>query len=132
MRNPRLRYFAMAALIFVAGVLSRIMPFQSPLVSKYLGDALYAAIFYALLGLISPSGTISFRTIATSVFVVAVECFQLTGIPLQMRQGNDLQKLVSILLGTRFSWADMAAYSIGLGTVMLVDRNCIVGRKMRV
>jgi hypothetical protein len=57
-----------------------------------------------------------------TVFVLIVETFQLTGIPLQFRlSGNLALKLLSIALGTRFGWWDIVAYLAGISGVYLVD-----------
>ena len=91
-------FVLLGLLVFVLGVLSRTIDLQSPIFNKYLGDALYAVLFYLVLGALRPRSTIARRTLITIAFVVLVECFQLTLIPLKMRQAGDSQA------SCRFSW----------------------------
>lgn len=125
-QNRRTIYAAMAVAVFVIGVLSRTIESNSVLLGKYLGDALYAIIFYVCLACAFPKQPISSRAIVITIFVILVECFQLTGIPLQLRQGNSIQKLVSIVLGTKFSWYDMLAYAVGIAAIVALDLRLIV------
>ncbi len=126
MQNRRVIYAALAVAVFTVGVLSRTIETHSVLLGKYLGDALYAIIFYACLAGAFPNQSILARATVITIFVVLVECFQLTGIPLKLRQGNLFEKLVSVVLGTKFSWYDMLAYAVGIATIIAVDSGLIV------
>jgi hypothetical protein len=100
------------AVIVAAGLLSRLVHTGSPLLDKYLGDALYAAMVYVLLLL-----TGRFRRVAlwSLMLLFAIECFQLTGIPAALfRHDRLLVRLLARLLGTRFSLLDLAAYLAGV------------------
>ncbi len=81
--------------IDAAGLLTRLVPLGNILWDKYLGDALYAAMVC----------TIVRRYWAAALVMVAIECFQLTGIP---------RGLLGRLLGTTFSFLDLAAYAVGI------------------
>lgn len=107
--------------MFILGVLSRSIDFDSVLINKYLGDALYAVIFYVTLGFLWPAQSVRNRAICIAIFVICVESFQLTGIPLRWRQGNFPLKLVSIVLGTKFAWCDMLAYFVGMMAIVTLD-----------
>ncbi|MCB1174533.1 MAG: DUF2809 domain-containing protein [Leptospiraceae bacterium] len=111
-------FFERLTLILItiaAGLASRIIPFQSLLLSKYAGDALYAILLYLIIGLLRPRDNLPARSLAALVLVAAIECFQLTGVPLQLVQSQYLiLKLFGLGLGTRFSWYDMAAYLVGI------------------
>ena len=120
-RKRRFAYAAIAVAVFVVGVLSRVVETNSVLFGKYLGDALYAVIFYVCLACAFPVQSIATRAIIVTIFVILVECFQLTGIPLQLRNGNVVKKLISIVLGTKFSWFDMLAYAVGIVAIVSVD-----------
>ena len=116
-------YVSLGLLVFGLGILSRRQQIGNIYWDKYLGDALYAVMFYLCLAIIWPSKTILLRILATSVFVICIECFQLTGIPLQLREsGNTLAKVVSIVLGTKFGWPDMIAYFVGIGAIAAADQ----------
>ncbi len=81
--------------IVAAGLLTRMVPLGNILWDKYLGDALYAAMVC----------TIVRRTWVAALVMVAIECFQLTGVS---------RGLVGRLLGTTFSFLDLAAYAVGI------------------
>jgi len=118
-------YISLAVVMFVLGIVSRAGPKLDNLIwDKYLGDALYAVMFYLCLAIFLPRQSLLYRVVATSVFVICVECFQITGIPLHMRQnGNVLMKLVSVVLGTKFGWGDMLAYFAGLASIASFDKS---------
>ena len=124
-QRRRIVFALLAVAVLALGILSRSIPSTSLLFSKYLGDALYAVIFYVVLGAVFPKHPVIWRATCTTVFVIAVECFQLTGVPLQLRQGNPVSKLVSIVLGTKFSWYDMLAYFVGILCVAIFDLGLI-------
>lgn len=123
MPSARWIYLLLGVLVFALGIVSRVFPMGSIYWDKYLGDALYAVMFYLTLAILWPRGEILHRCIATATFVICIECFQLTGIPLQMRQSdNVVSKLISIVLGTKFGWGDMFAYFVGIIGMASVDR----------
>lgn len=120
--NRRGYYLLVAVLVFILGVASRRVSIQNVIWEKYLGDALYAALFYLCLAVCWPNGTARHRAIATSVFVVCVECFQLTGIPMDWRKSESwFLEFVSVLLGTKFGWLDMLSYFVGISATLLFD-----------
>jgi len=125
-RNRRIVYAVLAVIVFVVGVLSRMLESNSVLLNKYLGDALYAVIFYVCLACVFPTQPVFARAAFIAIFVITVECFQLTGIPLRLRKGNLIEKLLSIVLGTKFSWYDMLAYAVGIVSIVVVDVRLIV------
>ena len=123
-------YISLAVVVFVLGIVSRRVELRNEIWDKYLGDALYAVIFYLGLAIIWPSQSIVVRALATAVFVICVECFQITGIPAQMRKnGNALMRLAAVVLGTKFSWWDMLAYFVGLVMVVGIDGFVIRAKK---
>lgn len=106
--------------IIVTGVLSRLAHTGFRLVDKYSGDALYAAMVYAAFRL---TGRISHVTLWAAATMIALECFQLTGIPAGMhRSGYPAARLCARLLGTEFSVPDLLAYAAGIGCIAAFDR----------
>ncbi|MEV8214983.1 DUF2809 domain-containing protein [Leifsonia sp. NPDC077715] len=84
----------------------------------FVGDALYAAMLYAVAGAVLPRaapplvGAIAFGVSA------AVEFFQLTGIP------GHLATVVpgaALVLGTTFQGSDLVAYALGAGFAVAAD-----------
>jgi hypothetical protein len=105
--------------IIVTGTLSRVFHTGFIVFDKYLGDALYAAMVYAILRLVF--------TRAKSVFIamllmIAIEAFQLTMIPAHMLASEHLVvRICARLLGVQFSLFDLLAYGVGLACIYLAD-----------
>lgn len=122
MRRLRAAYLAAALAVVLAGVLSRVLHSGQPLVDKYLGDALYAALVYLLLRAWRPGDALAGHALASLVLLIVIETFQRTGIPARMaRSGNLAARLLAIALGTGFSWYDLLAYAIGILALLLAD-----------
>lgn len=111
---------ALAAIV-VTGILSRVVRTGSILFDKYLGDALYAAMIYAIFRLFSTSRYVAVYSFAA---VFAIELFQLTMIPARLFASEHLWvRLIARLLGTHFSWLDVLAYAAGIaGMRVALDR----------
>ena len=106
--------------IIAAGILSRVGRTGFVVVDKYLGDALYAAMVYALLRLI---GEARAAAAGGAVVVMAgMELFQLTGIPAEMLgSGHWGVRICARLLGVQFGWLDLVAYGVGIAMIFFVD-----------
>lgn len=112
--SSRATWLVALVLIIALGLLSRIFPMGQPLWDKYLGDALYAAMVYSLLRLLTKANATSVLTTSSAV-MFTLETFQLTGIPASMFASPDIPiRLFARLLGTHFSLYDLLAYSVGL------------------
>jgi hypothetical protein len=111
------------AIVSAAGIASRVIYLGHPLLDKYLGDAVYAIFFYLLLGIIWQRWRPGTKVGLTLAFVLAVEVFQLTSIPLQFSKGDSFcLRFASILLGTKFAGWDIVAYLVGIVGIYLLDR----------
>jgi hypothetical protein len=122
-RSRRHTYFVGLIAVSVIGIASRVFYIGSLVADKYLGDALYAIAFYLFLGLVWDRATPGVKAGLTLTFVLAVETFQLTGIPWRLSQSDwFLWRVASVLLGTQFSWWDIVAYVVGIATIYAVDR----------
>lgn len=116
----RLRWGLVFAVIVAAGLGSRLIATGWVIFDKYLGDALYAAMIYALLRMFIDRPR---ATVFAALLMLAVECFQLTMIPARLVASDGiLIRLLGWLLGTRFDWLDLLAYGVGIGAIYLVDR----------
>lgn len=121
--KQRMVYLLCLIVVVLAGVMSRVLRSGSPLIDKYLGDALYAMLLYLLLSLVWPGAAPWRRGLAAYALVAAIEVFQLTRIPERMAgSGNALLRLGAVVLGTRFSWLDLLAYAVGIVAIVLADR----------
>ena len=120
-RNTQL--MLLAAFVVTLGIASRVFHSGFRLIDNYLGDALYAALFYLLLCLIWKKGAPGVKALLSAAGVIGIEVFQLTNIPLSLHASSNLLfKALAIVLGTTFAWPDIAAYLAGIGTVYLLDR----------
>ncbi len=107
----------------VVGVLSRTVVTGFGLFDKYLGDALYTAAIFWLLRVMWPTWAIKRVMWLSFGLSLAVELFQITGIPLAMRDsGSMFLRVLSIALGTEFSLWDVLAYGVGvLGCTLIAN-----------
>ena len=120
----RRRSWAVALTVIIAcGILSRTFQTGFVLVDKYLGDALYASMAYAILRVIWPFAS-PYRVAASAMVVMtALEFFQLTMIPARLfTSDNSALRIAARLMGTEFSVADIAAYALGIACILLIDR----------
>ncbi len=93
-----------------------------PIVDKYAGDALYAAMVFLLISLFSPALSPRARAFAALVIMTALEVFQLTLLPREMSNSSYIMvRVAGRLLGTTFSWLDLVAYYVGIGSALLAD-----------
>lgn len=84
----------------------------------FAGDALYAALSYALVAALAVRARPATVAAAATALCAAVELFQLTGIPAALAQSVPAAALV---LGTTFQWSDLLAYLLGAAAAALVD-----------
>lgn len=112
-------WWVLLALIIAAGLLSRTTHTGLVLFDKYLGDALYAAMVYVLIRLTGPVQRV---TLWSAIAMVAIELFQLTGIAATMiNSDSPLVRIIARLLGTHFSFLDLAAYAVGIAGIAALD-----------
>ena len=107
--------------IITIGVLSRVVHTGLVVFDKYLGDALYAAMIYAILRLLWRAAAVAVA-VSTMVLMTLVELFQLTMIPARMLANEHLiVRICARLMGTEFSFVDLLAYGVGIGCIYLAD-----------
>jgi hypothetical protein len=107
--------------VIAAGLLSRATHTGIRLIDKYLADALYAAMVYILLRL---TGRIGRVALWSAVAMTAIELFQLTQIPANLlHSANPVVRICARLLGTDFSFLDLAAYAVGIACIAALDRS---------
>jgi hypothetical protein len=105
--------------IIAAGILSRLGHTGWIVFDKYLGDALYAAMVYAMLRLVVRAEAAAVWGMAA---MTAIEVFQLTMIPAAMLGSEHwATRMCARLLGVEFSFLDLLAYAVGIACIYLVD-----------
>lgn len=113
--SPRIAWVLTLLAIIAAGILSRLHQTGFVLIDKYLGDALYAAMFYVLL---RPFWKPATTAICAMAAMTAIELFQLTMIPAHLLTSeHGLVRIAARLLGTQFSFLDLVAYAVGIGCI---------------
>ncbi len=117
--SPRAVWAVTLCAIIAAGILSRLHQTGSLLIDKYLGDALYAAMFYVIL---RPFWKPSSTAIYAMAAMTAIELFQLTMIPAHLLVNeHGIVRIIARLLGTQFSFLDLVAYAVGIGCIYRAD-----------
>jgi len=111
------RVLAALVVTVALGLLSRLYPVGWPVYDKSLGDVLYAAAAYLALALALPRRRPGLVAALALALCLAVECFQATGIPARYAHFGP----VRWLLGTTFSWHDIACYGVGVAGIFGVD-----------
>jgi len=128
--RQRLGYLFAAIITIVIGIVSRVVQTEILIFDKYLGDALYAVLIYLIFRITFPWHPIHIHAIIAIVLAIAIELFQITGVPASMRvSDNPVLKLASIVLGTKFAILDIVAYAIGVLIAWLTDVWSIKNRK---
>lgn len=103
----RRRALALLVLVVAVGLLSRRFRIGFAVWDKSLGDVLYTVMVYLLVACVRPSlPPRALGAVALGVSV-AVEVFQLTGIPAR------LPRMLQLALGTTFAWHDIVCYVVG-------------------
>lgn len=120
----RVRVAGVLGGVLVLGVLSRGVPIGCVVWDKYLGDSLYAVAFYLGVSLLWGSPCLFWKVLITSVYVSVIEVFQRSGVPLRLGASPSrfVRLFAYLVLGSHFSWWDMAAYAVGVGVIVVVDR----------
>ena len=117
--SSRLSWVFCILAIIATGIVSRVVHTGLAVFDKYLGDALYAAMVYGILRLLSRARASAF---CAMVLMTAIELFQLTMIPAHMLSSEHLMtRICARLMGVEFSFADLLAYGVGIGCIYLVD-----------
>jgi hypothetical protein len=113
--------------IIAMGILSRAVHTGLVVFDKYLGDALYAMMVYAILRLIVRPGM---SAVCAMVVMTSIELFQLTMIPAHMLSSEHLMtRICARLMGVEFSFLDLLAYGVGIGCIYLMDPSRRMGEE---
>jgi hypothetical protein len=126
-KATRIRLLLLLAILGL-GIGSRAFATGLPILDKYLGDGLYAAMFFILFT-IGLKGRATLSALLAGLIVGSLEVFQLSGIPLELsRSDYAFVRLVAKLIGTKFGYLDILAYAIGILLCYLIDRYLVFGK----
>jgi hypothetical protein len=112
-----LRLLIALAATIALGIASRQSSIGIYLFDKSVGDVLYAVAAYLVLALVLYRRQSSLIALLAFGLCLAVELFKLTGIP--AKYGDS--QLVRWVLGTGFSWHNLACYAIGVTAMFGLD-----------
>jgi hypothetical protein len=120
MNRHRGLYAIAILLVVVSGLLSRRHPGLFPLsLGKYPGDALWAVMIFLGFGFLFPAMPTVRIGLAAVAFSCAIEFAQIYRAPwIDSIRATTLGHLI---LGSGFSWMDIAAYSVGILLACLVE-----------
>jgi hypothetical protein len=120
--KSRASWFLCLAGIITAGILSRVFHTGLIVVDKYLGDALYAAMVYAILRIFWMAAKSSRLAASAMAIMTVIELFQLTMIPAHLLQNEHVMvRICARLMGTEFSFLDLLTYAVGIACIYLAD-----------
>jgi hypothetical protein len=112
-----LRLLAALVCTLALGMLSRLFPIGWWPYDKSLGDVLYAVAAYLALALLLRRRPPVLIAALALTWCLAVESFKTTGVPARYAQ----LAVVRWLLGTTFSWHNIACYLVGVALITLAD-----------
>ncbi len=120
MTPKRIIYIALLGLTIGLGLLSRSSLFaEDTPIQQYAGDALWAMAVFWSLGILFPRTTTLHYAIGALVISLAVETSQLYHAPWVDYLRSF--RLVALLLGHTFIWADLACYAAGVWFAANID-----------
>ena len=121
MTYRRLQLLIVLLLTIAAGLALRFYVTPLPaMVQKELGDVLWAVAAYAAIALCFPAMGCGRVAVIALVLACLSEASQLSNVP-PLRWGRQFA-IGRLLLGTGFSWIDMAMYPIGAAIAWGIDR----------
>jgi hypothetical protein len=82
-------------------------------------DALYAVLIYLLVALVRPRAHSVIVAAIALGFCVAIELFQLTGVPVML---SDITPLARLVFGTTFVPVDLLSYTAGVVVIASIDQ----------
>ncbi len=120
MFKSRLFYFLCFFLLLVIEICIAAF-LDSGFVRNYVGDFLVVILIYCFIRSILNTRPLQ-TAIFTLVFAYSVEILQYFSIVHKLNlQNNNIAK---IIIGTSFEWADIIAYTIGIISVLAIERLC--------
>lgn len=107
----------LAVVTVIAGwVVARVLP--DSVGTDIAGDALYAVLIYLLVVMLAPRLRPASVAVIAATFCVAVELFQLTGLP---RVWAESFRPIALVLGSGFDARDLVVYVVAVALAALLD-----------
>ena len=113
-----LKYFLLSLLLFITEIAIALF-LHDEFIRPYVGDYLVVILLYCMVRTIYQAPTIKVA-IAVLVFSYLIETGQY--FHLVNLLGLQHNKLARIVIGTSFAWSDIIAYTLGILTVIILDK----------
>ena len=107
--NKRISFFLVFLALMAVEILIALFV-HDDFVRPYVGDAIVVIVIYCLIRTIIPNG-VSLLSLYIFLFSVLVEVLQYYDIVTVLGLGDN--EFMRILIGTSFSWWDIACYAVG-------------------
>jgi|SRR5258705_1271033 len=114
----RKRYFIPTVFILLVEILIAIFV-RDKIVRPYIGDFLVVILIYCFVRTFVKT-TVLKAAAGALIFAYVVEILQY--LDLTVRLGLQKSRLANIILGNSFEWIDIAAYTLGIATVITFEK----------
>ncbi len=111
------RYFLFAILLFLTEVCIALFV-NDGIVRPYLGDYLVVILIYCTIKTVVNTAPLP-TAIGVLLFAYSIELLQYLNLLAFL--GLQQNKLANVILGNRFEWIDIIAYTLGVATVLLIE-----------
>ena len=118
--SKRYLYIPIVGIIVILGLASRKFSAPTSWVFLYLGDVLWATMFYFIFRFLFIRKTLLYNALITATWCFVIEFSQLY----QSDWINAVRAttLGALVLGSGFLWSDLVCYIIGVGLGFAIDR----------
>ena len=115
----QLKYFILAAILFLIEVLIALFAHDN-FIRPFFGDFLVVILIYCFIKSFfnSPVVLIAIAVLLFSYLIEVLQYFNIVKI-LRLQNSN----FARTVIGTSFEWTDLLAYTLGIGLVILLDKN---------
>ena len=112
------KYFILTVLLFITEVLIAVFV-HDQFVRPYVGDYLVVILIYCFFKSFIKATTwqIAIFTLIFSYTIEALQYFNLVGM-----LGLQHSRIANIIIGNSFAWADIVAYTLGIATVIGIEK----------
>lgn len=112
------KYFLIAVVLFVVEVLIALFV-NDRIIRPYVGDYLVVILLYCAVRSVIDT-TINNAAIGVLIFAYAVEVLQYLNLVARLGLANNT--FANVVIGNRFEWIDILAYTLGIVTVVILER----------
>ena len=120
------RYFLLTVILFVTEVLIATF-LKTGVIRHYVGDFLVVILTYGFVKSFLKVPVI-YAAIGVLLFAFFIELLQYFNFIKLI--GLENNRLVNVVLGNYFEWADILAYTLGITAVLLAEKNNLIYRKL--